>query len=59
MGRDVPFKPEATCDECGAKGAYDFMGDYFCQKCTDEAFDKEEKRAKALDDLGALDGEHL
>jgi hypothetical protein len=38
MSRDVPFNPKAVCDICGATGAYDFMGDYSCQKCTDEAF---------------------
>lgn len=33
MGRDVPFKPDAICDDCGAKGAYDLMGVFFCQEC--------------------------
>ena len=32
-GRDVPFDEDATCDNCGAKGAYDFMGDFLCLKC--------------------------
>jgi len=36
MGRDVPFNPDAICDECGKKGAYDFMGDYSCQECSEK-----------------------
>lgn len=31
--RDVPFMPTATCDACGAHGAFDFMGDLFCDAC--------------------------
>ncbi len=53
MGREVPFNPNSTCDGCGVKGAYDFMGDYFCQECLDQDasdFEKEalipEKRGK-------------
>lgn len=42
MSKIVPFKPNEKCDSCGALGAYDFYGDYSCQKCTDEAFDKQE-----------------
>lgn len=34
MGRDVPYDTEATCDICGKKGAFDFMGDYVCENCT-------------------------
>ena len=33
MGRDVPFKENAICDECGNPGAYDFMGDLICGNC--------------------------
>lgn len=36
MGRDVPFKVDAICDGCGAKGAYDFMGDYACPACAEK-----------------------
>lgn len=36
MGRDVPYKPEAICDDCGKPGAYDFMGDLICQDCVDQ-----------------------
>ena len=31
--RDVPFDPDAVCDICGKKGAYDFMGDCLCPEC--------------------------
>lgn len=37
MSKIVPFKEDAVCDDCGAKGAFDFMGDYFCDTCTDKA----------------------
>ena len=33
MNREIPHDEDAICDECGAKGAYDFMGDYFCVEC--------------------------
>ncbi len=33
MSRNVPFDKSAKCDECGAVGAFDFMGDYYCPKC--------------------------
>lgn len=42
MGRDVPFDDDEICDGCGALGAYDFYGDYFCQKCTDRIFTERE-----------------
>jgi uncharacterized Zn ribbon protein len=35
MSREVPFDLDAICDGCGKEGAYDFMGDYYCQGCTD------------------------
>ena len=41
--REVPFEQEAICDRCGAKGAYDFMGDYYCVRCTKELVDEEVK----------------
>jgi hypothetical protein len=36
MGREVPFKRDKVCDECGKTGALDFMGDYFCYECCDK-----------------------
>lgn len=33
MSRDVPWSEKNTCDGCGAMGAYDFMGDCFCDDC--------------------------
>lgn len=44
MGRTVPYDPEATCDVCGAKGAYDFYGDFICTACAEEAAEDEEYR---------------
>jgi hypothetical protein len=31
--RDAPFDENAICDGCGAKGAFDLMGDFLCPKC--------------------------
>ena len=36
--RTVPFDQEAICDGCGQQGAYDFMGDYYCDKCIKDCF---------------------
>ena len=33
MNREVPYDEAAICDECGHKGAFDFMGDYYCAMC--------------------------
>jgi hypothetical protein len=33
--REVPFDPEAICDICGKKGAFDLMGDLYCGDCLD------------------------
>lgn len=33
MSRDVPYDPNDICDTCGKAGAYDFMGDLYCQAC--------------------------
>lgn len=35
-GRDVPFDKELKCDDCGADGAFDFMGDYLCPTCVEK-----------------------
>ena len=31
--RTVDLDPNATCDNCGARGAYDFYGDLICPGC--------------------------
>ena len=33
MDRSVPYDPDVKCDQCGEKGAFDFMGDYYCDDC--------------------------
>jgi hypothetical protein len=38
MGRTIPFDKEDICDECGKKGAFDFMGDYLCSDCSNKVF---------------------
>ncbi len=35
--RDVPFCKNEKCQVCGKKGAFDFMGDYVCGECIEEA----------------------
>lgn len=39
MSREVEFDPNDVCDGCGAKGAFDFMGDLICQACLDKPFE--------------------
>ena len=36
------FDPDAICDHCGAKGAFDFMGDFLCAECAEDEWDDEE-----------------
>lgn len=40
--REVPFDPAETCDICGALGAFDFMGDYYCAECLADLYRVEE-----------------
>lgn len=42
MSRSVPFNEIAKCDGCGATGAFDFMGDYFCADCAGTLVEKDE-----------------
>jgi len=48
--REILVEPDAICDYCGAKGAFDFMGDYVCPECAlkmfedMEEYEKEKKR---------------
>ena len=37
MDRSVPYEDDTICDQCGHKGAYDCMGDYFCEDCLIES----------------------
>lgn len=34
VSRDIPFERNATCDNCGRIGAFDYMGDYWCGACS-------------------------
>ena len=49
MSRRVPFFKDEICDECGATGAYDFMGDCYCQNCVNEIFSKQPSEEKNND----------
>ena len=33
MPREFKFNDREKCDNCGTLGAFDFMGDYFCNDC--------------------------
>jgi hypothetical protein len=41
MDREIPFDENAICDGCGCKGAFDFMGDFYCEKCSSEAINNQ------------------
>ena len=47
--REVPFDPNAICDDCGAKGAFDFMGDCYCDQCLSKDL-YEPKDASTIED---------
>jgi hypothetical protein len=51
MTREIPFKESAICDNCGAEGAFDFMGDYLCGACSEAA-------ASDAEDFGPEYGEY-
>ncbi len=40
--RVIEFEGNIRCDECETIGAYDFMGDYLCDKCANIEFDSHE-----------------
>lgn len=42
--RIVPFDKDAICDECGKLGAFDFMGDYYCDECASKLIQEEENK---------------
>ena len=48
MDREIPFDENETCDVCGKKGAYDFMGDYICGECSSKAIKEEEISEQTL-----------
>lgn len=43
MGKDIEFDPNALCDGCGCRGAYDFMGDYLCFDCANLVIGADDK----------------
>jgi len=47
MSRDIDLEDDLVCDICGAKGAFDFMGDCICPKCCNF---KEPKDDSTIDD---------
>lgn len=32
----MPYRVDVLCDICSTLGAYDFMGDYYCEGCRDK-----------------------
>ena len=58
MDREVLFCGDKICDDCGVKGAFDFMGDYYCADCM-KKFDCQDdepimKCAKTNDLIGGI-----
>jgi hypothetical protein len=51
-GRSVPWDDEAVCDDCGHRGAYDFMGDFLCFDCLAEIIDPGEDDEDYRDEEG-------
>lgn len=45
--REIDLDPNAICDKCGSKGAFDLMGDCLCPKCLKW---KEPKDSSTIDD---------
>jgi len=45
MSRDVEFDEDAICDGCGRKGAFDFLGDFYCADCLADMFAPLEEEA--------------
>ena len=33
MSEFISYDEKLICDNCGKKGAFDFIGDYFCSDC--------------------------
>lgn len=48
MDREIPFEKDAKCDVCGKMGAFDFMGDYICERCL-RPKDTEKLRDRAME----------
>lgn len=48
MSREVIYIPDTDCDICGARGAFDFMGDFFCLKCAAARMEDANADAEAL-----------
>lgn len=49
MGRDVPYDPDLVCEGCNRVGAYDFMGDYLCDRCASgRPLEEQENLASAI-----------
>lgn len=40
--REVPYMPDEQCQDCGAIGAYDFMGDMLCARCAGVDWEQEQ-----------------
>lgn len=53
MNRIVPFDTKEYCDICQDLGAYNFMGDYLCEKCYRDDIEREPYQ----DELDELDDE--
>ena len=39
--REFELDQDATCDNCGTKGALDIYGDFICPECASRVFEHE------------------
>lgn len=39
LPKDIHFDASRTCEDCGARGAYDLHGAYLCKACAEEALE--------------------
>lgn len=50
MSRIIPFDTSQKCDECGIRGAFDYSGDFLCERCSRQYIDSNIEYDEELDD---------
>ena len=56
MSKIIPFDISQKCDECNIKGAYDYCGDFLCERCSRQYIDSDIEYDEELDE--ELDDEY-
>ena len=56
MSRNIPFDPDAECDNCGKKGAFEFPYVFLCAECAlrAETEDQDDERDGGDNDVRAV-----